>query len=168
MSTWMTLRGRCAFVLVHGSAFVRQGYRLHQTREIGAASVAFSRMHSLAAHRHPSAEFREGDAGAKDLYQPFPLMVAATPAQPAIEFDNRIPHLAEGRETIDYHLPSRHPKKSSSVIGLNPLIESTIPPIKPRVAAAYADWPSRPEAAILANSKNRWRTCNHAEVGCEP
>ncbi|WP_162894998.1 hypothetical protein [Rhizobium terrae] len=95
-------------------------------------------MHPLAAHRHPAAEFRKGDPGAKDLYQPFPLMIAATPAQTAIEFDNRIPHLAEGRETIDYHLPSRHQKKSSSVIGLNPLIEPTIPPMEPCKAAVHA------------------------------
>jgi hypothetical protein len=96
-------------------------------------------MHPLAAHRHPSPEFHEGDAGAEGFYQPFPLMVAATPAQPAIEFDNRIPHLAEGREIIDCHLPARHPKKSPSVIALNPFAESMIPPIQPRIAAAYAD-----------------------------
>lgn len=84
-----------------------------------AAFVTLRRLHALAAHGHPTAEYREAYTGAERFHQQIALDRAMAVTSPTDEFDNRLTIILHSTGVVG---PCE--KIPNSGIGLNPFMES--------------------------------------------
>ncbi|ARQ62131.1 hypothetical protein Kim5_PD00123 (plasmid) [Rhizobium sp. Kim5] len=64
-----------------------------------AAFVALGRLHALAAHGHPPAEYRQAYIAAERFHQQLALDCAMAVASPAAECDNRLTIILQSQIT---------------------------------------------------------------------